>query len=111
MAVGAGEKPVGKEPACIGSAIESLADYLSGPGRAHGEDSYGGARILLFKTEGLLEREKVVRIENGGQDGPVDRSFRRHGILAYVPGVRNLFGEDNDVVFHFIQVLVNSPQR
>ena len=98
--VSSSEEPVCQQPTGVSASIKSLTDDLPGAGRAHSEDSHGRSGILFLETECLLESEKVVRIENGGQGGAVDGTFGRHRILADIPCVGHLLSQDNNFQFH-----------
>ena len=100
--VSTGEEAVGQQPAFVSSAIEAFTYDFSGTGRAHREHADGGAGVLFFQSERLLEGVQVVGIEDGRKGGTVDRSFGRHRIFPNIPGVRHLFGQDHNFQTHAI---------
>ena len=59
---------VGKQPAAVCTAVESLTDDLSSTRRTHGDDAHLDVlRVEIFDAESLLQGVQVFRIEDGGK--------------------------------------------
>ena len=86
----------GQQVTIVGSAEQTFAYHVSGTRRAHGEDGYCGARILIFNHQSLFQGVQIFGVEDGWQRGTVDRSLGCHGIFTHISCVWYLLGKHND---------------
>ena len=95
--ISTGKQTVGQQPACVGTAIESLADNLTSTRRTHGEHSNSRARMLLFQAQRLLQGIQIFGVEDSGQSSTVDSTFGCHRVLAHISCVGYLLGKYNNL--------------
>ena len=98
---------VGKQPAFIGTAVETLTEDLASTGRTHRDntDVYV-LRIQILQAQSLLQRVEVFGVEDGRQRSTVHRALSCHGILTDITRVGYLLGKYYNVQFH-VNIIYN----
>ena len=98
--IGTGKSAVGQQIPSVRTAEESFADDVGGTGRTHGQQGNRRSGVRVLDAERLFERIEVFGVENSRQGGTVDGAVGLHGILAHIPGIRDLLGQYYDFQTH-----------
>ena len=97
----AGRLAIREQDHPVRAAIECLAQHVSCARRSHGHDR-DLAAVLVLHLQGHLQGVQILRIEDGGQRGTVDRAIVLHRLAGDVGRVGHLLDQHHAVIRHSI---------
>ena len=91
---------IGEQDGPVRPAIEAIAEHVGRFGRAHRQGGHRAA-MEVANLQRRFQGVKVLRVENRGKCGAIDRSVFLHGLGRDIGRVGHLFDANYTVVGHW----------
>ena len=99
---------IGEQNGPVGPAIKAIAEHVGRSGWAHRQRGHR-ATVQVADFQRRFQGVKVLRVENRGKCGAIDRSVFLHGLGRDIGRIRHLFDANYTVVGHWSTLTGGKP--